>query len=302
MKNLVTPKQVAQAINISESSVKRWCDRGLLSTIRTAGGHRRLAVNDVLQFLRTSGQQLVRPELLGLPSNTGQGATVVARARKQLVLALLAGDEDQCRRIVFDLYLGGQLAYEICDRIIAPAMHEIGDRWECGKVPIYQERRALETGLKALQELRMAMKAPPADAPRAIGGTLEFDPYRLPTSMIELVLCELGWQATSLGSQLPTSTLAEAVRDIRPKLLWVSVSCIESVPEFLEEYALLYRAAVETGATVVVGGRALTAETRREMAYTTYCDTLRHLVTFASSMPLPDMQSNSHGASLGSKA
>ena len=117
----------------------------------------------------------------------------------------------------------------------------------------------------------------------AIGGTLESDPYRLPTAMIEVVLRELGWQATSLGTRLPATTIAEAVRDNRPRLLWISVSCIESVPAFLEEYAHLHRVATEIGAAVVVGGRALTAEVRQQMAYSAYCDTLRHLVTFAAS-------------------
>lgn len=85
----------------------------------------------------------------------------------------------------------------------------------------------------------MAMRTLPAEAPLAVGGTLECDPYRRPTAMIEIVLRERGWQATSLGTQLPAATLAEAVRDNRPRLLWVSVSCIESIPVFLEDYARL---------------------------------------------------------------
>ena len=102
----------------------------------------------MFQFLRQSGQQLVRPELLGLPSNTGQSAVVIDRAREQIRDALIAGDEDQCRRIVFDLYLAGQSACEICDQVMATAFHDIGDRWECGDVSIYRERRACEIGLK----------------------------------------------------------------------------------------------------------------------------------------------------------
>ena len=155
VKKLVTPKQVAQAINVSESSLKRWCDRGLLTTVRTAGGHRRLALEDVVQFLRESGHPLVRPELLGLPSAVGQGATVVARARDQIREALLSGDEDQCRRIVFDLYLSGQSACEICDRVLAAAFHDIGDRWECGEIFVYRERRGCEIALKTLHDLRL---------------------------------------------------------------------------------------------------------------------------------------------------
>ena len=231
MKHLITPKQVAQAIGVSESSLKRWCDRGILTTVRTAGGHRRLALDDVIQFLRESGHNLVRPELLGLPSTVGQGATVVARARDQIRDALLAGDEDQCRRIVFDLYLAGQTACDICDRVLAAAFHDIGDGWECGEVVVYRERRGCEIALKALHDLRLAVRVPPLDAPVAIGGALEHDPYRLPTTMVEIALREAGWRATSLGTLLPAATMGEAIRENRPQLLWVSVSSIESVPD-----------------------------------------------------------------------
>lgn len=284
MKHLITPKQVAQAIGVSESSLKRWCDRGILTTVRTAGGHRRLALDDVVQFLRQSGHQILRPELLGLPATVGQGATVVARARDQIRDALLAGDEDQCRRIVFDLYLAGQTACDICDRVLALAFHDIGDGWECGEVVVYRERRGCEIALKALHDLRLALRVPPLDSPVAIGGALEHDPYRLPTTMVEIALREAGWRATSLGTLLPAATLGEAVRESRPQLLWVSVSSIESVPNFLDEYSRLYDTAAGLGTAVAVGGRALTEEIRQQMVYSAYCDTLRHLVTFVETL------------------
>lgn len=284
MKHLITPKQVAQAIGVSESSLKRWCDRGILTTVRTAGGHRRLALDDVMRFLRESGHHVVQPALLGLPATVGQGATVVARARQQLREALLAGDEEQCRRIVFDLYLAGQSACDICDRILAGAFHDIGDGWECGEVSVYRERRGCEIALKALHDLRLAMPAPAADAPLAIGGALEHDPYRLPTTMVELALREVGWRANSFGTRLPASTLEQAIRENRPQLLWVSVSHIESLPAFLDDYARLYGTAQELGTAVAVGGRALTEEIRQRMDYSAFCDTLRHLVTFVATL------------------
>jgi excisionase family DNA binding protein len=284
LKHLITPKQVAQAIGVSESSLKRWCDRGVLTTVRTAGGHRRLALHDVVQFLRDSGHQLVRPELLGLPSAVGQGATVVSRAREQIRDALLAGDEEQCRRIVLDLYLGGQSACDICDRVLAAAFHDIGDAWECGEVAVYRERRGCEIALTALHDLRLVLRRPPLDAPVAIGGALEHDSYRLPTTMVEIALREVGWRASSCGTLLPAATLEAAVREIRPQLLWLSVSTIESLPTFLDEYARLYETAAELGTAVAVGGRALTEEIRQQTVYSAYCDTLKHLVTFVASL------------------
>jgi excisionase family DNA binding protein len=284
MKKLITPKQVAQAIGVSESSLKRWCDRGVLSTVRTAGGHRRLALDDVVQFLRKSGHKLVQPELLGLPANVGQGETVVARARDQVRDALLAGDEDQVRRIVFDLYLAGQTSCDICDRVLAEAFHDIGDGWQCGEVVVYRERRGCEIALKALHDLRLAIAAAPIDAPLALGGALEHDPYRLPTTMVEIALREAGWRASSLGTMLPAATLVEAVRENQPDLVWVSVSSIASPEEFLDGYAHLHEAAAALGTAVAVGGRALTDEIRQQMDYSAYCDTLRHLVSFVATL------------------
>lgn len=111
--------------------------------------------------------------------------------------------------------------------------------------------------------------------------------------MSELVLREQGWQATTLGTSLPAATIGEAVRDSPPGLLWLTISYIESVPSFFQDYAQLHRVAIENGAAVVVGGRALTPEIRQQMAYSAYCDTLRHFVTFAASLTSIEAERNS---------
>lgn len=292
MQQLISPKQVAQAIGVSESSLKRWCDRDVLKSVRTAGGHRRLAVESVVQFLRESGREVVRPELLGLPSSLGRGDSAIEATRQQLRDALLSGDEEQSRRIIFDLYLSGQTATEICDRVIAGAFHDIGHGWQCGKVAIYRERRACEIVQKVLHDLRRAIPAPANHSSLAMGGSLEDDPYCLPTLMVELALHEIGWIATSLGTMLPVATLLEAVRENQPKLLWISVSTIRSIPEFLDQYGRLQAIAAGQGTAIVVGGRALTADVRQQMTYSAYCDTLRHLATFANSITAPVSQTS----------
>jgi MerR family transcriptional regulator, light-induced transcriptional regulator len=75
----LTPKQVARAIGVSEASLKRWCDKGLIHSVRTAGGHRRLPLADVMSFLRKSGHPLVSPEVLGLPAVSSRGALAARR-------------------------------------------------------------------------------------------------------------------------------------------------------------------------------------------------------------------------------
>ena len=280
---LVTPKQVAQAIGVSESSLKRWCDQGRIPTVRTAGGHRRLAVPHVVQFLRASGHPLERPELLGLPSNTGRSVAILERARPDLRDALIAGDEDRVRRIVLDLHLAGHSAAEICDQVVAPPLHEIGELWKCGEVEVYRERRACELCTRVLLELRSFMPEPPRGAPRALGGAPECDPYTLPTLMVEIVLRQAGWSAQSLGARLPFSTLAAAANEAKPRLFWLSVSQIDDESRFVEEHRGFYRRTPPEVA-VVVGGRALAESVRRRIEYAAFCDKLQHLESFAKAL------------------
>jgi len=284
MKEFVTPKQVARAIGVSESSLKRWCDKGLLPTVRTAGGHRRLRMQSVLEFLRQTQQHLVRPEVLGLPAHIGAGETTLERARREVMDALLGGDEERCRRIVLDLYLSGQPLCEICDRVLAAAFHTIGEKWAAGEADVYQERRGCEITIRVLCELRSVLPATDPESPMAVGGTLAGDPYQLPTLMVELALREVGWRAQSCGTGLPACAFKKALKDLKPRLFWLSVSHIDSIPRFLEDYNELFTAADAAGIALIVGGRALTEPLRKEMRYSAYCDTIQHGVDFVRTL------------------
>ncbi len=283
MKDVLTPKQVGRAINVSESSVKRWCDKGEIPTIYTPGGHRRIALSTVLALVREGKHSLVYPEALGLPATSGQTIRVVERARRNLTEALVEGNEPRCRQLVIDLYSAGQSLSAICDEVIAAAFREIGDRWSCGRAEVYQERRGCEITLHIMHELRSVLPTPPVDAPLAMGGAPIGDQYNLGTTMAELVLRDAKWNAVSLGDNLPFETLAAAIREHQPKLFWLSCSHIANEVEFLSGYQELYD---QFGMDVafVVGGYALTDQLRQKMKFSSYCDNMQHLEGFAQTL------------------
>ena len=139
-----------------------------------------------------------------------------------------------------------------------------------------------------LHELRSLLPLPPPEAPLAMGGAASGDQYCLGTTMAELVLRDVTWNANSIGNNLPFATLAAAIRELRPKLFWLSCSHIVHESEFLRGYRELYE---EFGMDVafVVGGRMLTEEIRQQMKYAAFCDNLQHLEAFARSLqPTPE--------------
>lgn len=283
MRELLSPKQVARAIGVSESSLKRWCDQGLLATVRTAGGHRRLTLAEVLRFVRDHDHKLIAPEALGLRPSSQHSERGIERGRVQLVAALMAGDEGLCRQIVVDLFLARHSLATICDQVIAGAFRDIGDKWECHEAEVYQERRGCEIAVRILHELRRA-QAPVHAGLVAIGASVEHDLYSIPTTMAELVLRDAGWNATSLGTSLPLSTLVQAVLDMRPRLVWLSVSHLANVDAFVQDFGALHAAVLKQGAALVVGGRVLSDEIRKQLRYSAFCDTMQHLEDFARAL------------------
>ncbi len=284
MSKLVSPKQVARAIGVSESSLKRWCDQGLIEVQRTAGGHRRIPVHGVIQFLRDRQYALAHPELLGLPATSGTSDWTTERARQRFLTALIAADEAVSNQIVLDLYLAGHSMSSICDQVVAGAFHEIGSLWQCGDVEVFEERRACEMCLRTVHELRQLTRQPALDAPVALGATLDGDPYTLAVSMSELVLRDAGWNASSLGHMLPFSTLHAAMARHTPRLLWLSVSVIRDEQRFCEEMNSLFDHAERLRVALVIGGRSLEPEIRRQIRYSAYCDTFQNLQDFAETL------------------
>ena len=284
MKELLTPNQVARALGVSEASLKRWCDKGLLQASRTVGGHRRLTVGGVMDFLRSSGHELVRPEVLGLPPATGKSEAAIDRVGTLVRAALEAGDQERLRRLIINLYLAGHTICEIGDRVIAPSFIEIGERWSHGDVEVYEERRGVEICLRVLHEMRTMLTPPLTDAPLEIGETLQGDPYSLPGTLVELTLAELGWRAQFYGVDHPAATLEAAIREIKPRLFCLSISALHDEDDFVAMYDTLFTTATACNVPIAVGGRGITHGIRERIRYAAHCDTLAQLADFARAL------------------
>src|SRR5688500_324070 len=93
---LLTPKELADAIGASESSLRRWVDRGRLPVSRTAGGHRRIPLATAIRFIRETGATVVRPELLGFDEvpATRRGTRPAGGGGKSSGVAAVGGLEE----------------------------------------------------------------------------------------------------------------------------------------------------------------------------------------------------------------
>ncbi len=287
MQEQLTTRQIATALQVSESSVKRWCDQGVIPTIRTVGGHRRIPLPGFMHFLERTNQQVVVP-LDGKSSDVAQAGNAetgasLTESRERFTDALACGDEATCRATLISAFAAHESIARLADEIIAPALHRLGDQWQCGDLEVYQERRGCGICSHILHELKRILPASPSNAPLAIGASPEGDQYMLPGQLIETMLQQCGWQPMNLGANVPLLSVAAAVRTHQPKLLWLSISHIVDEARFVSEYNEFY-ASLPPQLSVVLGGRALTDRLRPHLRYTGFCDNMQQLSSFAAAL------------------
>lgn len=182
--------------------------------------------------------------------------TSESQVAAKLFAKLVDGDEQGCQELVTQSEEDGVSVLSICEAL-TEAFHKVGDSWECDEISIYREHIASQIGYRLLQDIRLSLATSEKDAPVAIGCTPEHDPYMLPTSMVELVLRDAGWNAHSLGTNLPLSELIPAIDHYKPRLCWVSASYTESPQSLRDQLLNLVDAGRIRNTNVVCGGRAL---------------------------------------------
>lgn len=247
----LSPRQLAQALGVSESSLKRWVDAGKIAAARTDGGHRKIALAEAVRFIRETGAPLAHPEILDMPE------VAVAQHRAmtgddRLYTYLVAGDTVGARGWLLARYLEGASIEELGDGPIKESMQALGELWRHDEGGIFIEHRGTDICLQALAQLRNTFE-PPADAPLALGGAPEDDPYLLPSFMAATVIAAAGMRAVNLGPDTPIGAMQAAVAHHSPALVWLSAS--SPLPAQQAREVATWIATLPSSLVVLVGGR-----------------------------------------------
>ena len=280
MRETLTPKELAQAIGVSESSLRRWVDAGDIQMQRTVGGHRRIPLAEGLRFIRQRRATLVRPDIVGL---TDVGADISDNdwVHRGLYDALIRGDRNAARDLILSLFIAGRSIPAICDGPLAEALHRIGDLWLADRRAILVEHRATELCAALVRELHQGLPAAAADAPLALGGAAESDPYMIPSLMASLVLADAGLREINFGANTPCDLLGYAAAQQHARLVWLSISVELPREMFGKQLIRLARRLGDLGCHLIIGGRHAGDISLAGHANVMYAASMSELAAFA---------------------
>lgn len=242
---------VAELTGVPASTLRQWERRyGVPSPDRSASSYRLYSQADVEHIRRmkalaatgvppSEAARLIaaeedaaerapdRPEVAADAAPGPSGATIddvdpYLDLRRRMLTAIGGYDHATltaiCRRL---LYMDG--ATTLFERVVAPVMREVGQRWHQGTLTVAQEHLASEALGQVVRQL-LPVVQPPDDAPTALLACFRDELHTLPLYGVAFRLAHAGHRTVVLGARTPPDALAAAVARIEPTLVGLSTT------------------------------------------------------------------------------
>ncbi|HEV2862407.1 MAG TPA: B12-binding domain-containing protein [Pyrinomonadaceae bacterium] len=282
----MTSRQAARLLGVSEASVKRWADGGLLPALKTAGGHRRFRPEDVAAFRQGASKGTRLRSLARQAAPEGEAARLDETLAAAMFDTLVDGQAEEAASTLVNLHLQGHTVGRIADAVLCPALRRVGDLWQSGDLSVAQEHLATRTALSGLQALRAAAKpGAPSGVWPAICCGVEEDFHELPVHVAALTLEAAGWEVVNLGMSTPFYALTESVARFRPRLVCVASTVFHHPDRAAREYVEFGAAVKRAGASVILGGTGFAPErVRQRFPADLYADTFTQLEEHAAAL------------------
>ncbi|MEA2173455.1 MAG: MerR family transcriptional regulator, light-induced transcriptional regulator [Blastocatellia bacterium] len=287
----LTTGEVARLLSVSEATVKRWADKRLLRSEKTAGGHRRFRPASIAGLMRGQGLDAASSGSLtetraALVSTHERRAMSEARVSSFSMLdALVQGHAEEAAAFLINHHLHGHTLAHIFDEILSQVMRRIGDLWYQGDLTVAQEHLATSTAEKALHRLSDVMPVREANGLLAICCGLESDFHELPVQFSQALLESEGWQTISLGANTPLFALTEAMLRHGPTLVCVASAIFNNPDRAAREYEEVRGTAARLGTAIVLGGAGFKDhQLRQRFPADLHADNFQQLSEFATSL------------------
>lgn len=194
------------------------------------------------------------------PSPAGANS---AQGNGELHHLVLSGRKADVPALVRDL-LAEHDAMDVIDRMLIPALDEVGDKFDRGEFFLPQLMASAEAARAGFDTIRDLMPAGDvSDKGKIALATVKGDIHDIGKNIVKMLLENYGYRVYDLGRDVDPQAVLDAVRQHDIPLVGLSALMTTTVTNMEETIALLRREA--PGVRVFVGGAVLTPEYARQI-------------------------------------
>lgn len=232
----LTSSEVADLLGVHASSVKRWSNDGEIPSEKTAGGHRRVHLEDALAFARARGIQTILSPFHPYEPHVWTALQEVRQEgsfKRLHQLAMGWVTRGQLRRLtaLYDVLARDPSLplCRFCDEGVRGLMVKVGQAWAEGRLRVAEEHMVSQAMTEVLLKLRSEEREARGrngwhdGAPVAVVGTMEGNQHHLGSLCVRLLLERMGWEVFYLGPDVPVEEFAVVQRGRDAALVCVSL-------------------------------------------------------------------------------
>jgi excisionase family DNA binding protein len=256
----ISTQEVAGLFRVTETTVKRWADEGIIPCVKSPGGHRKFRLPDVIGFAEKQGYPV--SGTLEPPLSEAQMDQVRFAIHSQnyhtlaevLFEEALQADPGGLYQLLLYISKHNVKLSTIADEVLRPPMVRIGELWKAGKLRIDQEHRASAAVTGAMIRLAPELHRKDPNGMLAVCACLEGERHEIGLRGMAFALEAEGWTVHYLGADTPYRTVAQYVGKAKPQLLAVSFAAPKPDDAMQKGFATVARAVRGAGGKFVAGG------------------------------------------------
>ena len=180
----------------------------------------------------------------------------LVKTRQNMRKFLLAGDLKNTMSIYNDFAKQSSVT-NFYDNILRPAMYQIGELWDKGKLDVGDEHIASNTAMRLIESIGTKPKSK-SKGKTILICTPDGEYHAIPCFMIETYLSLNGYSIINLSPSAPSSSIIAKIKETNPDLILISIT----LKEHLRSCERLVKNLKKFKIPIIVGGQALENENR----------------------------------------
>ena len=256
-------QDAAKILGVNVSTVKRWTEDGKLECVKSAGGHRKFLMSHLADFLEKNKKKTSKANLFPLNKTSDQKISGYILSgdfdylSNYILKQALACNREQIHQVLNGLYLAQYPLHQIYDKMITPAMHQIGELWVNNKISVAQEHLASQTLRDAIVRLQGIIRMPNSQKGKVFCLNLSDELHDIALKMVAHILEYRGFQVLFSGQLTPLTTIENELKLFRPKRVYLSSTFINDLKSAQSEFDQLCSVCKKYETEIYVGGQGI---------------------------------------------
>jgi 5-methyltetrahydrofolate--homocysteine methyltransferase len=201
---------------------------------------------------------------------------------KELHDAVLSGNAKAARTFAEEAIAGGMPPLDVVQKVLSPAMNEIGIRFEANECFIPElllAARAMKGAMEIIQPLLAGSDAEPVG--RVVIATVSGDLHDIGKNLVSSLLEGAGFEVVDLGVDVGPEQIVEAVKNSAAEIVALSALLTTTMPAMKSTVSALEAAGVRDRVKILVGGAPITQRFADEIGADGYSNNAAGAATLA---------------------